>query len=220
MTNREKMENYKRILLPFSVFIIIIIIIIFIGGYLFINQQTKKELGELKTKVKIEKQEARKVKETFPPPLASSRRILPPNRSKMKKKATLFLKTEKNSYSLGENFNLLVKIKAKGYVVDGVEFILNYNPQQIKISQPILGNFFSLYPQKSVDKQKGQVRVIALQKASENKPLNEEIVVTLPVVSLQKGTVNFSFNKEKTHIAGYGGQDLLKEAIPLIIKIE
>lgn len=204
---------------------LIIILAIAIGGYVFINQQAKKELGQLTKESRTasslkdfvsQTKPVQEIKEALP----KQRVISLPSQPKAEKKSSFSLKTDKSNYLVGESFNLTVLVNAQGEVVDGVEFILNYDPKKVEIGQPILGSFFSLYPQKQVDSQKGEVRVIALQKPTENKSLNQAVVVTLPITTLQKGKANFSFVRDKTHIAAYGGQDLLKEAVNLSITIE
>jgi len=137
--------------------------------------------------------------------------------------ASLYLETERPSYGLGEAFNLQVKVRTAGQkeeTIDGVEFILNYDPRLVQIGEPLPGDFFSLYPQKKVNPERGQVRLVALQSFQESKTLVEETVVFLPVMPLQKGELEFSFVKERSHLAAYGGQDILQEAPSLLIKLE
>ena len=203
--------SIKKIL-SFSL-IIIIFAGIGAGGYYFINQQTQKRLAELEKESRTEvKKEA-----VFSP---SPREIIPPGHSKAEKNSSFYLETDKEKYNVGDSFNLMVMVDAQGAVVDGAEFVLNYDPGLVEFGEPALGLFFSLYPQKTVDLEEGKVRVIALQGLDENKSLNQAIVVSYPVTARQKGKVNFEFDKEKTHIAGYGGQELLQKTTSLTIIIE
>ncbi len=192
--------------------VIILIILIFSGGGLFfLRRQGAKKQAELE-----------KAKSSAFEP----RTIIPPNQPKVEKNSSFYLKTDKSSdlegkeeYGVGESFNLQVWVNAQEKVVDGAEFLLNYDPNLVEIGELIPGAFFSLYPQKKVDKEKGTIRVIALQAPDENKKLDQEILINIPVNPKQKGTVAFSFDKTKTYIAGYGGQELLKEAFSLTVVI-
>ncbi len=120
----------------------------------------------------------------------------------------------------GDIFSLQVIAKTPGKIIDGVEFILTYNPLLAEIKELNQGEFFSLYPQKNIDKEKGEVRVIALQDPNQQRELREEIVVTLSVEALSKGELNFNFKEEKNHMAGYGGEDFLEKTIPLTVIIK
>ncbi len=140
-------------------------------------------------------------------------------KTQVERKASFYLKTDKQTFTEGEFFNLVIIVKAEAQVIDGAEFLLNYDPSLVKLGEPIPGTFFSVYPQKKVDNEKGTVKVIALQPPGESKSLKEEIMVTLPITVLQKGKAVFEFDKSKTHIAGYGGQELLEESVSLSISI-
>jgi len=200
--------SIKKILSSLLTFIIILTI--GIGGYIFINQQTKKRLTELERETQIVEKLA----------LPSSKSIVLPNRPKAEKTSSFYLKANRDSLAINEYFNVSVIVKAQEKIVDGVEFLLKYDPKMVDIGEPMQGAFFSLYPQKEIDPEKGTIRVIALQPSNKDKKLNEETVVTLPVTARKRGTVNFEFIKEKTHIAAYGGQDLLREVKGLEIEIK
>lgn len=198
----------KKILIIIAA--LLIVLIVGGGGYFLFSKQLKKNLKQLNRE--LVKQEAK--------PSLKPREIKLADQPKVEPQTSFYFKTDKTTYKVGEIFEIKIYINALGEKVDGAEFVLQYDPQLIEVDQPKLGTFFSLYPQKIVDPQKGTVRIIALQKPSENKNLNEELMVTLSVNPKQSGTINFSFVKEKTHIAGYGGQELLKEANPLTIIVE
>ncbi len=139
---------------------------------------------------------------------------------KAEKEMTIYLMTDEENLVVGEKFKLFVYIEGEGAVVDGVEFILNYDPQTIRWEKIEEGNFFSLYPQKTISESNGQVRVIALQNPGETKSLTKEMVVVLSGEGLKKGETSFDFDLSKTHAAGYGGQELLRQTKPLTIKID
>lgn len=181
------------------------------GGYTLIQNLTNKELQKLA-------QESQTTRETdF---TLEKREFEISGQPKAGQEASFFLTSEKKEIKVGESFNLQVWINGQNEIVDGAEFLIQFDPSLVKIDEPQLGSFFSLYPFKKVDQEQGEVRVIAIQDVKESQNLGEEILVELGITALQKGQANFSFDLIKTHIAGYGGQELLKEAVPLTIKID
>lgn len=208
-------EKVKKAFIP--TLIIVLIVILGIGGYVFISQQTKKKLLEQEGQLKPS---AGPVEKQYPE--SEPREISVPGQPKADKAASLSLRPayEKASYAVGEVFNLNVEVDGGSEVVDGVEFILNFDPNLVELGQPVDGGFFYLYPKKEADNEKGQVRVAAVQGADENRQLGKAVVVVLPVTTLGQGKVNFSFVKEQSHVAAYGGQDLLDKAIGLEVTIE
>ncbi|GAF96166.1 unnamed protein product, partial [marine sediment metagenome] len=118
-----------------------------VGGYYFINQQMQKKLEELETEVKTTGEAKQVVKEET----TEKRNIILPDQPKVEKNSSFFLKTDKETYTVNESFNLDVIVKAPGAVIDGAEFVLNYDPQLVEAGELISGSFFSLYPQKKVD---------------------------------------------------------------------
>jgi len=121
-------------------FTLIIIILAGIGGggYYFITQQTKKKLAELEKETSIvEKRDtvSKRTADKREVPISSPRSIILPNQPEVEGKSSFYLKTNKESYNIGESFNVSVVVEAQGEVVDGVEFLLNYNPEIIKIDE-------------------------------------------------------------------------------------
>ncbi len=201
-------------------FISLLTFVIIIGlglvGYLFIDQQTKKELEQVERRVGPAPSVTKVVTETPRPKTVNVSGAA----TQAKENGSLYFMSNKTSYLVGESFNLSVLVNGQGEIVDGVEFIVNFDPSMISVGELTTGAFFSLYPQKVVDNQAGTIRVIAMQKPIENKVLATVEVVSIPVTLLGKGNVTLSFDSEKTHIGAYGGQDLLKEARPLTINVK
>ncbi|PIS08787.1 hypothetical protein COT75_04875 [Candidatus Beckwithbacteria bacterium CG10_big_fil_rev_8_21_14_0_10_34_10] len=177
-------------------------------GYFIFRQWTEKEISRLDKEI-----------ETITKEVEPSPREFDLGEIKAENNLTLFLKTNKKSYDQGETFELQVLVDGQGEEVDGVEFVLGFDSKIIEIKEIKENSYFKLYPQKKIDLDKEEVRVIALQDVNKNEKLNQEIVVSLSVMAKEKGSAEFIFDEDKTHIAGYGGQDLLKEAAPLTIKI-
>lgn len=197
--------------------IFLLIIFSFIGTAYFlfskkIAQEQKKLAEEAKT---IKEENLKSDKENY----KGMRKIEIAGKPKLEKKGRLFLQVAEKKVKSGNTFIIECFADGKGEIIDGVEFIINFDPNLIEIKEIIEGEFFSLYPQKLVDKDKGQIKVIALQKTEEEKKLSWEKVVSFKAVALKEGVVDFNFVLEKSHFAAYGGQDLLAEAVSLTIEI-
>ena len=181
------------------------------GGYTLIQKLTTKELERLAQESRTQETESALEKREFEIS----------GQPKAVQEASFFLTSEKEEIKVGESFNLQVWVNGQNEIVDGAEFIIHFDPGLVKIDEPQLGAFFSLfYPFKKVDQEQGEIRVVALQDLEENKTLGEELVAEFLVTGLNKGQVDFTFDLEKTHIACCGGQELLKKAAPLTIKID
>jgi len=171
-----------------------------LAGLVVIRNKTEERLAELE-------EEAKKA-------------VVVPDYQKLARNSLLYLKSEKENLTVGEMINLEVMIQSKGETVDGVEFVLAYNPELINIGEPIPGAFFSLYPLMEVNPDKGTVRIIALRSPDESNSLNEAVLVTLPVSVLKKGRGEFKFDREKSHIVAYAGQEILQDLGSLTLSID
>ena len=139
------------------ILVIVILTGIGLGGWLFVNKQTKEKLGEL------EKETRTVGKKGVALASPKSRKINLPDRPRVEKNSSLYLQADKEIYTAGESFELKVIINGQGQVVDGAEFVLSFDPKLIEIGEPVIGSFFSIYPQKIVYPEKGTVRVIGLK---------------------------------------------------------
>jgi len=191
-------EDLKQFLL----FLLVSLLITGMGlfGLVVIKNKTEERLAELE-------KEAKEI-------------VMIPDTHKLTRRSLLYLEIEKENLTVGEMIDLKVVIQGEGETVDGVEFVLAYNPKLISIGDPIPGSFFSLYPLTEVNPDKGTVRIIALRAPDENNSLSEAVLVTLPVSVLKKGREEFKFDKEKSHIIGYAGQEILQEVGSLTLNIE
>lgn len=203
--------SYKNILTAF--FVLIFLSALFLTLYSLVQKSIKKRLGRLEN-------ESRTAAEITATPSPTVKRITLPSQLPMEKNGSLYLQTDKSSFSQGEFFYLKVMADAKGEKTDGVEFVLSFDPKMVRIGDPVPGNFFFLYPQKKVDSQEGIVKVMALQNPNDTKPLNDAIVVSLLITTLQKGQASFDFVKDKNHLSGYAGKELLQATKNLTITIE
>lgn len=192
---------------------VILSVLVFVGAMILIRQGQNKSIKTTR-EATTEKQPGYTTE-----PMASARDFSALSEQQEIKKASYYLKPASNSYTVGQTMNIAVMVNARGQAVDGAEFLLKFDPKVVTVGLPITGQFFSIYAQKNVDIEAGTVRVIALQKPEENKTLNEEVLITLPITFLQKGLVTFTFDQTKSHIAGYGGKELLEEITPLTITV-
>lgn len=181
------------------------------GGYTLIQKLTNQELERLAQESSTQEE----------PSLDLDKREFEiSGQPKAAQEAGFYLAAEKESIKTGENFKLQIWVNGQDQVVDGAEFLIQFNPELVKIDESQLGSFFSLYPFKKVDQEQGEIRVIALQDIEEDKVLGKELVAEFLVTGLNKGEVEFAFDLAKTHIACCAGRELLKEAAPLTIKID
>lgn len=187
----------EEVKLAFWLSLIMILLLAFGSvGWFYIQQRTERQLTQLEAEVKTAKEVER-----------------------VEPKAALFLEKDKESFGLGEIFELEVVVDGKGEMIDGVEFVLIYDPEAVEVRGIESADFFSLYPQKTIDPSQGLVRVVAIQGPAENELLGKESAAALTLVGLKIGQSELRFAKEKTHVAAYGGQDLLKEASSLTLNI-
>jgi hypothetical protein len=208
-------EKTKKSLIP--IIITIAILVLAVLGYVFLSRQTKETTDAVKKEsmAKLSPQ----VQKYQTAPSAQPRALNLNNQPKAEQTAILYLETDTNIFTQGSVINVLFNVEAKDDVLDGVQAVLQYNPKMIQVGQPKQASFFSQYPQLSVDKDLGQIKIIALQKAEENKTVLDEVVVTLPVTLLNPGTVTLDFINTECEVSGYGGQSLLKDTIPLSFTI-
>lgn len=203
------MNKIKNIIL--FLLVLVFLALLSWGGYNLIQKATNQELTRLA-------QESRTIEEPSLP--LEKKEFEISDQKTIAREANIYLVSERDQVNTGEIFNLEIWLNGQGQVVDGAEFLISFNSELVKLEEPELGSFFSLYPFKKVDNQKGEARVIALQDVDGNKNLEEELMVKFRVTALKKGEASFTFDLEKTHIACCAGQELLKEAVPLTIKID
>jgi len=196
--NKNKMLSY---------ILINIAVVLFVGGTYFLISQLKEKPAKTKEPTK---QQTPLKKEKFNIPDIQA----------VESNSKISLQTTKKTYAKSEPINIQVVIESDNKIIDGAEFELKYNPSQIKIENINEGTFFPLYPKKDINSQKGTIRLIALQDAGDNKTVDNIILSTIQAKALKKGTVQLQFVKNKTHLAGYGGQELLQNINNLTLTIK
>jgi hypothetical protein len=144
------------------------------------------------------------------------------SKPEVEKNSSLYIETDAkdNVYSVGKKYNLSVYVSGKKEVIDGVEFLLKYNPQKVELTFNKKGDFFSNYLKTDVNNETGEARIVAVQDVSTEKSLEEELVASFNFNPLEDGDITFQFDKEKSHVAAYGGQDLLGSSETLLIEVK
>lgn len=186
--NKKKIQSY---------ILINIAVILFVAGTYFLISQLKEKPADFK---QPEKQQT--------PPKKEKLNI--PNIKNVEANSKISLQTTKKTYTVNEPINIQVVIESDNKLIDGAQFELNYDPSQITIENINQGTFFPLYPKKEINPQKGTITLIALQDAKDTQPVENIVLATIQAKALKKGTTSLQFNKNQTHIAGYGGQELLQ----------
>lgn len=152
-------------------------------------------------------------------PPASPKEIIIPNQKKAEMTTRLTITPSKNTAQVSETINLQIILETPDQIIDGTEFVLSFKPEQVTIGEILKGEYFKLYPVKNIDQEKGTIKVVALNDSKE--VLNKEaIVATVPATFREQGEISFKFLQDKCHVAGYGGQELLKEAVSLTITVK
>jgi hypothetical protein len=198
------MSNKKML----SYILINIAVVFFVGGTYFLVTQLRT--------TSLPKKQA--IKEKSSP--TKSEEINLPNIEEVNTSGAISIIASKQKYRVNEQINLQVVVNVDNKVIDGAEFELKYNPQLIRIDELQQGTFFPLYPKKDIDVDRGTIKLIALQNPGENNSASELVLATIQATALDKGTADIQFVKEKTHLAGYGGQELLEKLENLSLIIE
>ena len=124
--------------------------------------------------------------------------------------ASLSLTSDKNSIKLGATFSATLNINSPNQGVEAADFIINFDPDFIKVATISSGNYFGIYPVKSVEKDKVKISGIA-------NLVNDRFII--PMGSGTIGSIVFetlsatpstqlSIDREKTIVAS-GGKNIL-----------
>ncbi len=126
------------------------------------------------------------------------------------KKSMLIVKPAQNSYAAGEQVSFDVVLTGTE-VPDGIEFILNYDPQLLGSLQLAQGNVFSSYLKKQVNQQEGKIQVVIIREPGQEISLTQEnLLVTVTGTALKAGQLALTFDQDRTMAAANAGQDILE----------
>lgn len=145
---------------------------------------------------------------------------LPPNvKKEVTKDTTLILEADKQTYQVGDNFNLNVYMTGTE-VPDGVQFLLEYDPVQVTQVEFEKGTVFSMYLQTEVDTEQGEVWVMVVRSPGEELELEPRTLIgAVSGQFTQAGQIEFGFNQDRTKVAAGAGQNILQAATGLKLTV-
>lgn len=160
-------------------------------------------------------------KSKVPSPPVPSLKITPE-----KKEGILFRLTGKKEFKLGEEVKIQVILDSVEYKVDGVDVVLNFDPQCLKFKEiDYSDSVFKTSPPYSVEQEKGEIRFSVLSLPGESFE-GKGKVATISFQPLKKGEseIYFDFQPNSTldsNIALHGeGKDILEKVENLRILIK
>lgn len=120
--------------------------------------------------------------------------------------ATLSLTTDISNIKLGATFSATLNINSPNQGVEAADFVINFDPDFIKVATISSGNYFGIYPMKSAEKDKVKISGIA-------NLVNDKFII--PMGSGTIGSIVFeslaatpstqlSIDREKTIVASKG----------------
>lgn len=109
---------------------------------------------------------------------------------------------KKENIKVGETVSAHIVFTADKKIISGSDVILRFNPTFLSADLNIkLGDYFASYPLKSVDNEKGTIKVTAF--SGKNKPVSSSITlftVSFTAKRAGKTTVDFDFQKGRTNL--------------------
>lgn len=122
------------------------------------------------------------------------------NRS-IPKVATISLTTAKTAYKIGEIIPVSVTVDTAGRLIDGVDFILQYDPKilEVKDQDIIKGTLFDDYPLAAVDSSRGLVTMSGISNAQNGILVSGQFVtINFKAKARGKTALTIDFQKDTT----------------------
>lgn len=107
------------------------------------------------------------------------------------------------SIKVGTEFEISVDFSADGKVLDGADAIIRFDKSKIEMVEITNGEYFQMYPRKTIDNENGVVKVTAFQ-PRDDKPIKNQITLfTLKLKARKAGTAPliFDYQKGKTNLS-------------------
>lgn len=107
------------------------------------------------------------------------------------------------SIKVGTEFEITVDFSADGKALDGADAIIRFDKSRIEMVEITDGEYFQLYPRKTIDNENGVVKVTAFQ-SRDDKPIKNQITLfTLKLKAKKAGTtpLTFDYIKGKTNLS-------------------
>lgn len=138
------------------------------------------------------------------------------------------LKISKENLKVNENFSLDVFFSAPDKKISGTDLRLKFDPSFLQAETELsFGDFFTSFPRKEVDNEKGMIKVTGFQaKVKESLTAEPVKLLTVNFIAVKAGETNIEivFEKDKTNLSTLveqgTGKNLLGTANNVTLKIE
>lgn len=108
--------------------------------------------------------------------------------------------------SAGNTFSATINVNSPNQGVEAADFVVNFDPNYLKVSTISSGNYFGLYPIKNADE--GSVKISGIANLVNNKfiiPIGRGTIGTIMFQTLSATeSTQISFDREKTIVASKG----------------
>lgn len=137
---------------------------------------------------------------------------------KLSENVVLSLETEKSLLKVKDEFILTINLDSQNSEVAAADFVLNYDPQFLKVKALERGGFFSNYPVKKIEKNNFKISgVAAYDGESLILPKGNNSIAIATFQALKKGKTIINFDSKKTIVATDGQNILAKKKLPEVV---
>lgn len=207
MTNMEK-RNFLELVKIATVGTVLLLLL---GGALLLRQASRKK---------------KEVFQVPPTPTSSVTRLPTSSPTLYPTIGKYFLTPESNQVKIDQTFELSLVFSAPGKILDGGDVILRFDPVFLETLEIIEGDYFNLYPRKTIDNKIGSVKITGIRTKVDT-PLSETAsFAKISYRAKKTGTtqVTFDFVKGKTNrttlVEKGTSQNILGSVFPVTITIE
>ncbi len=126
------------------------------------------------------------------------------------KQATLRLSSNKNSVRTNDEFTVTISLDSGDMGVDAADFVVDFNPQYVKVESVTTGDFFQTYPINRTETDSIRISGVAFFDGKNIViPKGTGTVGKINFIALdQKGDSRIEFDRNKTIVAT-GGENIL-----------
>jgi hypothetical protein len=125
-----------------------------------------------------------------------------------------------DTVAVGQPVTLQV-VASSEQTVDGIEFVLTYDPTFLSNVTVTKGSAFTTYIRQEVNSESGRVSVTMIANPGENITLSPNTVLaTITGTAALSGEAIFSFDQNRTIVAAGGGQNILKNTKGFALMIQ
>ncbi len=239
VTPQNNLNNRKKGSKKFFYLAIGVVLLVLTGlGYLFFgqdlfgnkfgskNEASERSVGTQETKLAEEQATAndeQKLKVQVQD-VSSTQNDLPElDKSAQKqviKDTVINIVSTQDIYQTGDQVTAKVQLSTSEQP-DGVQFVINYDPQLLTGVTTTAINDFGYLINNSVDQETGRIKLVLLRNQGEEiAPAADMGIIEITGTTAQAGELNFSFDQEKTKVAAGGGQSILDKASGLTLTLQ